>query len=180
MESSKILKPGETIPVGFISTYVLNDPYRVWKVASTEEYLGKFERDDPQPKSKIAFVARFEYGNLEYFSGGGFSIKTSVLITPTEFRDKRQYGLKRTTDIQRSTQTPGSPPVSPAVPMPVSPAVTQPVASNDRISNLENELKSAKRTIEVLQKIIKSGIPQTNDDTQGGKRKSKRKSRRKN
>ena len=51
------------IPVAFISMY---NPALAWKVVSSNQYLGQFLSDEPQPKSKIAFVAKFEYGNLEY------------------------------------------------------------------------------------------------------------------
>jgi hypothetical protein len=187
----KSIKREEKIPVGLVNMY---DPTLAWKVDSTDQYLGKFLSDER--KSKIAYVAKFQYGNLEYFSGDGFSVKTSELITPTSPREKRRYDdLIPTKDVQPSKQTRQTPssPVSPAVtqpvPMPVSPAVTQPVstpmpdstdASNLRISKLEDELKNAKRTIEILNNMLsKRGIPQANDVT-GGKRKSKRKSRRKN
>ena len=57
----KVPKSGEMVPVAYISMYY---PGYVWQVVSTGQYLGRFLSDDPQPKSKIAFVAKFEYGNL--------------------------------------------------------------------------------------------------------------------
>jgi hypothetical protein len=189
----KSIKSGEMIPVAFISMY---NPALAWKVVSSNQYLGQFLSDVPQPKSKIAFVAKFEYGNLEYFSGGGFSAKTSELITSTNHRDNKNYDFVKTKDVQRSKQTPGLPPVTPVsqpvtqpVSQPVSQPVTQPVsqpvsqpmpdstdASNLRISKLEDELKNAKRTIEILNNMLsKRGIPQSNNVTQGGKTKRKTK-----
>jgi len=177
----KSIKSGEMIPVAFISMY---NPALAWKVVSSNQYLGQFLSDVPQPKSKIAFVAKFEYGNLEYFSGGGFSAKTSELITSTNHRDNKNYDFVKTKDVQRSKQTPGLPPVTPVsqpVTQPVSQPVSQPMpdstdASNLRISKLEDELKNAKRTIEILNNMLsKRGIPQSNNVTQGGKTKRKTK-----